>query len=113
MTRLYTMAGGVAQLDCHCNSSTVAHTVIESRLTLHIAQKGRMTMLSVAFQTKVADGVIKIPAEYRRDFQNRVTVILLRDEPLASEDDIINELLEHPVHMAAFRPMSREEIYTR
>jgi len=70
-------------------------------------------MLSVAFQTKVADGVIKIPAEYRRDFQNRVTVILLRDEPLASEDDIINELLEHPVHMAAFRPMSREEIYTR
>ena len=70
-------------------------------------------MLSVAFQTKVADGVIRIPAEYRRDFQNRVTVILLRDEPLASEDDIISELLEHPVSIAAFHPMSREEIYAR
>jgi hypothetical protein len=70
-------------------------------------------MLSVAFQTKEADGVIRIPAEYRQDFQSRVTVILLRDEPLASEDDIISELLEHPVQMAAFRPMSREEIYAR
>ncbi len=68
-------------------------------------------MLSVAFQTKVADGVIRIPAEYRRDFQNRVTVILLRDEPLASEDDIISELLEHPVQMAASRLLSREDIY--
>ncbi len=68
-------------------------------------------MLSVAFQTKVADGVIKIPAEYRQDFQNRVTVILLRDEPPASEGDIIGELLEHPVRTAAFRPMSREEVY--
>ncbi len=68
-------------------------------------------MLSVAFQTKVADGVIKIPAEYRREFQNRVTVILLRDEPLASEDDIISELLEHPVQMAASRLLSREDIY--
>lgn len=52
-------------------------------------------MLRVAFQTKVVDGVIKIPAEYCRDFQNQVTVILLRDEPLAPEDDIIGELLEH------------------
>ena len=68
-------------------------------------------MLSVAFQTKVADGVIRIPAEYRRDFQNRVTVILLRDEPLALEDDIIGELLEHPVQMAASRLLSREDIY--
>ncbi len=68
-------------------------------------------MLSVAFQTKVADGVIKIPAEYCREFQNRVTVILLRDEPLASEDDIISELLEHPVQMAASRLLSREDIY--
>ncbi len=70
-------------------------------------------MLSVAFQTKVADGVIRIPAEYRRNFQNRVTVILLRDEPPASEDDIIGELLEHSVSVADFHPMSREEIYAR
>ena len=70
-------------------------------------------MLSIAFQTKVADGMIKIPAEYRREFRDRVTVILLRDEPLALEDDIIGELLEQPVHVEGFRPLSREEIYAR
>jgi len=70
-------------------------------------------MLSVAFETDVEEGVIKIPAEYRQEFHHRVTVILLRDEPVAPEDDIIGELLEHPVVVADFRPLSRAEIYAR
>ena len=70
-------------------------------------------MLSVAFQTQVADGMIKIPAEYRQEFRDRVTVILLHDEPLEEDDDIISELLAQPVRVDGFRPLSREEIYAR
>lgn len=70
-------------------------------------------MLSVAFQTDVEEGIIKIPAEYRQEFHDRVTVILLRDEPVAPEDDLIGELLAHPVAIADFRPLSRAEIYAR
>ena len=70
-------------------------------------------MLSVAFQTDVEEGIIKIPAEYRQEFHDRVTVILLRDEPAVPEDDIIGELLAHPVEVADFRPLSRAEIYAR
>lgn len=70
-------------------------------------------MVSVAFQTQVADGMIKIPAEYRQEFRDRVTVILLHDEPLEDDDDIISELLAQPVHVDGFRPLSREEIYAR
>lgn len=70
-------------------------------------------MLSVAFQTDVEEGIIRIPTEYRQEFHNRVTVILLRDEPVAQEDDIIGELLVQPIQVKDFRPLSRAEIYAR
>jgi hypothetical protein len=70
-------------------------------------------MLSVAFQTDVEEGIIKIPVEYRQEFHNRVTVILLRDEPITQEDDLIGELLAHPIQAKDFRPLSRADIYAR
>jgi hypothetical protein len=39
--------------------------------------------------------------------------ILLCDDAVAPEDDIIGELLAHPVHVKDFRPLSRAEIHTR
>lgn len=69
-------------------------------------------MLSIVFEADITDGIIKIPAEHRLDFQDRATVILLRnDDALAESDDIIAELLDHPVEIKDFHPLSRDEIY--
>jgi len=87
--------------------------VVESVYTQLMGARKGGTMLSVAFQTDVEAGIIRIPAEYRQEFHNRVTVILLRDEPVAPEDDIIGDLLAHPVQAKDFRPLSRAEIYAR
>lgn len=71
-------------------------------------------MLSITFEADIEDGIIKIPAEYRPKFWDRATVILLRDDELPAEnDDIIAELLDHPVKIKDFRPLSRDEIYVR
>ncbi len=87
--------------------------VIESVCTQAVGAVKGASMLSVAFQTNVEDGIIRIPAEYQQEFHNRVTVILLRNEPIASEDDIIGDLLAHPIQAKNFRPLSRAELYAR
>ena len=69
-------------------------------------------MYAVEFQTKVKNGTIEIPEVYRGRFKERVRVILLAEEE-STTLNLIDQLLQHPVKVAGFKPLTREEIYER
>lgn len=66
-------------------------------------------MYAVEFQAKVKDGVIEIPEVYRDRFKERVRVILLAEKEGVSVN-FIDQLLQHPVKVAGFKPLTREEM---
>ncbi len=69
-------------------------------------------MEAFEFKTKIKDGIIQIPRKYSRKVGSTVKVIILSDlKPKHS--DMIDELLEHPVKIADFKPLSRDAIYER
>lgn len=73
-------------------------------------------MQAVEFETRIENGAIAIPPQYHQTFGNsvQVKVILLISEPPVSEDnDIIAELLNHPLNIDNFVPKTREEFYDR
>jgi hypothetical protein len=67
-------------------------------------------MYAVEFQAKIKNGAIEIPEEYRKRFKERVRVILLAEEERPTAN-LIDQLLQHPLKVAGFKPLSREEIY--
>jgi tartrate dehydratase alpha subunit/fumarate hydratase class I-like protein len=69
-------------------------------------------MYAIEFQTKVRDGVIEIPAQYRDKVRETVRVIILTEE---TEDraSLIEQLLDNPLCQKGFRPLSRDEVYER
>lgn len=67
-------------------------------------------MNAIEFQTKVKDGSITIPEEYRNRIKGNVRVILLTDES-ADKVDMIEHLLSAPLNIQGFKPLTREEIY--
>jgi len=67
-------------------------------------------VIAIEFQTRVKDGVIEVPSEYRDQLVGAVRVIVLTQPPARSRG-IIAELLEHPINDPSFTPLSREEIY--
>ena len=67
-------------------------------------------MEAVEFQTKVKDGFIEIPEVYRNRFKDRVRVIVIADEQNLGVD-LIKQLLENPLNVVGFRPLTRAEIY--
>ncbi len=69
-------------------------------------------MYAVEFQAKVKNGTIQIPEQYRDRFKERVRVILLAEEE-SPHPDLIAQLLEHPVKVTGFTPLTREEMYER
>lgn len=69
-------------------------------------------MYAVEFQTKVKNGTIEIPEVYRDRFKERVRVILLAEEE-SEGASLIDQLLQHPVKVADFKPLTREEMYER
>jgi hypothetical protein len=70
-------------------------------------------MYAVAFKTRVKDGIIEIPAEYRAQVPDHVRVILLAEHTPAGQADMIDRLLARPVVVRGFQPMSREEAHAR
>jgi hypothetical protein len=66
-------------------------------------------MYAVEFQAKVKNGSIEIPKEYRTRFKERVRVILLTEEE-GTAANFIDQLLQHPVHLPGFKPLTRDEI---
>jgi len=69
-------------------------------------------MYAVEFRAWVKNGVIEIPAQYRNRFKEKVKVIIL-PEPSGDTTTIIDQLLESPLEVADFSPLSREEAHAR
>jgi hypothetical protein len=69
-------------------------------------------MYAVEFQAQIKNGTIEIPEVYRDRFKERVRVILLAEEASPS-GDLIDQLLQHPLKVAGFTPLTREELYER
>ncbi len=70
-------------------------------------------MYAIEFRTKIKDGVIEIPQEYRKKINNNVKVIVLAEKKKKKASDIIGELLASPLKIRGFTPLKREEIYDR
>jgi len=69
-------------------------------------------MRTVDFDAKDNNGTIEIPEIYRDRVRERVHVILQVDEP-KRDKDFIDELLERPVKVPGFQPLSRDASYER
>ena len=67
-------------------------------------------MYAVEFQAQIKNGTIEIPEVYRSRLKERVRVILLAEEESTTEN-LIDQLLQHPIKLAEFKPLGREEIY--
>lgn len=70
-------------------------------------------MNAFEFQAKPKDGRIEIPAEYQDRIVGTVRVIVLSPERTAGPADFIDRLLEHPLEVKGFVPLTREELYER
>ena len=69
-------------------------------------------MEAIEFKTKIKNGMIQIPRKYSRKLGDSVKVIILTDLP-SKNRDIIDELMETPVKIDSFTPLTREDIYER
>lgn len=69
-------------------------------------------MYAIEFQTRIEEGVIQIPLQYRNKLQQVVRVIILANVQ-EKTDNLIDQLLESPLKVKGFQPLSREEIYAR
>jgi hypothetical protein len=69
-------------------------------------------MYAVEFQAKIVKGTIEIPLQYRDQLKEVVKVIILADAPEQTVN-MIDQLLEKPLKIEGFQPLSRDEIYAR
>jgi hypothetical protein len=74
---------------------------------------GESFMYAFEFQAKLKDGRIEIPAEYQDKISGTVHVIVLSSEKSAGSADMVDRLLQRPIEMENFAPLTREEIYER
>ena len=70
-------------------------------------------MFAVEFQAQVRDGMIEIPIQYRDKVKEKVRVIILTQEEEKETANLIEQLLQSPLHAPGFRPLSRDEVYAR
>ena len=70
-------------------------------------------MYSFEFEAQLSNGRIEIPAEYKDKIAGKVHVIVSSQERSTTSADMIDRLLEHPLEMESFRPLTREEIHER
>jgi len=69
-------------------------------------------MKAIEFQTRVENGAIRIPEEYKTQLTGKVrVVVMIEDRPM--ENSIIKELLANPLKVPDFKPLTRDEIYER
>jgi hypothetical protein len=69
-------------------------------------------MYAVEFQAKIKEGTIEIPLQYRDQLKEVVRVIILADVQEKTVN-VIDQLLEKPLKIEEFQPLSRDEIYAR
>jgi hypothetical protein len=73
----------------------------------------RQEMYAVEFMTKIKEGMIEVPEAHRKRFKDTVKVILLSEEEIEGNGDMIARLLEHPLPLPDFTPLTREEAHAR
>ena len=69
-------------------------------------------MYTIEFQAKIRNGKIEIPVQYREQLQETVKVIIQAEAPEPSYN-LIDQLLEKPLEVKGFMPLSRESVYVR
>ncbi len=69
-------------------------------------------MYAVEFQAKIKNGVIEIPSQYRDKLKKVVKVIVLVESE-EKAGNLIDQLLETPLRVTAFKPLARDEVYAR
>jgi hypothetical protein len=69
-------------------------------------------MYAVEFQAQIKNGMIEIPEAYRSRFKEQVRVILLAEEGHPTVT-LIDQLLQDPVKVPGFKPLTRAEMYER
>ena len=67
----------------------------------------------IKFQAKVNQGKIEIPEIYQNNLQMVETVEIIPDLSENASSGMIDRLLEHPIEIQDFIPLSRDEIYER
>ena len=68
----------------------------------------------IKLQAKVYQGKIEIPEIYQDNLQMvEMVEIIIPDSLKNVSSGIINRLLEHPIEIQDFTPLSRDEIYER
>jgi hypothetical protein len=77
------------------------------------SQPREAIMVTVEFRTKVKNGAIEIPRRFRRNFKDRVRVILVADDEKTTTPTALDEMISHPLKIKNFRPLSREEAHAR
>lgn len=69
-------------------------------------------MYAIEFRTKIKNGIIEVPEEYRNRLKDNVKVILLSEEEEITSN-MIDRLMDSPLKVENFIPLTREEIYER
>jgi hypothetical protein len=69
-------------------------------------------MYAIEFRTKIKNGIIEVPTEYRNRLKDNVKVILLSEEE-ETTFNMIERLMDSPLKAENFTPLTREEIYER
>lgn len=69
--------------------------------------------MSIEFKATVNNGTIEIPEEHRDRLEGNVRVIVVAEEKQTPVANLIQELLEQPLQIPDFRPLTRDEIYSR
>ena len=67
---------------------------------------------AIEFKTKIKNGKIEIPKRFKNKLGNTVKVIVL-SESSQKGHDILDELLNRPLEIENFSPLTRAEIYER
>ncbi|MEP7039592.1 MAG: hypothetical protein ABI891_14760 [Acidobacteriota bacterium] len=73
-------------------------------------------MSSIEFETEAENGNIEIPEKYRPQLKGKLQVVVSVKKAEKSEqepDDIITELINNPLKVTDFKPLTRDEIYDR
>jgi len=70
--------------------------------------------MELIFDAEVKDGTITLPANIKGHIADHAKVhVHLQVESEVQGADAIQELLDHPIEINDFKPMTREEIYDR
>ena len=69
-------------------------------------------MTAAQFDAEIHEGVLALPTGVKGEFAGPVHVILVKDDASAG-DDLIAELLAHPVETPGFAPLTRDEANER